>query len=82
MTNESQKAIEEWKAGHRVGKGWEPIGGGYHKRLPYVVLYDLMDDMPYTVQYAGTGIYFQNLKDLVSYLVKRGWNIPETPEEV
>ncbi len=39
--------------------------------------YTPADDMPYSIDYDGRGIYFRSRKTLINFLIKRKWNIPE-----
>lgn len=52
----------EWEKTHVVGKGWTVIGEARHKRsrLPMALLFCTDATKPWSVQYAGTGHYFDS----------------------
>jgi len=68
------EAIEEFLKSHTISNGWEPIGGTIQDNgLPVVLLYNGSNEEKYSVQYAGSGKYFDTKESALRYIVYRGW---------
>lgn len=51
-------------------------------QLSFSIQYDQNEAMPYTVQYAGCGHYFQSLTEAVNYARSRKWITPSQAEKI
>ena len=67
----SDKAVQEWCDTHKVGDDWIPVFGYYLKKLPIVVLFNPEAEKKVSVQYAGSGKYFDTMEDATLYFNER-----------
>lgn len=69
MNANAQRAIREWEATHRRRKSMTAVDGCFFKRMPMVLFHDEVDKiMPWSVQYAGSGHYFQTREEADEYI--------------
>ena len=72
---ESDKAVDAWYSRHIVKADkfqLRAVFGVFHKGLPMILFYAESDKRtPWSVQYAGSGKYFESKKEALAYMEDR-----------
>ena len=72
LTEEAKKAIEEWTTHYLWNPKFVPVDGYYFRGLPIVLFFKEGDVMPWSVQYAGSGTYFETEAEARKYFIEKG----------
>ena len=71
LTEEAEKAIRDWTTHYRWDSSYVPVDGYFFRGLPVVLFFKEGDVLPWSVQYAGSGTYFESEAEAQKFFQRR-----------